>query len=439
MKNKFTILTYIKKNILNTRNIILTLVISFISVILFFSISFLNYTIENENYIKTNYMKELNINVVKSSPEFSSNDDYMEYTYSDKHNIDFKDSYDELSNYEHVVSNLPVKYNDEILLRYKKQDDEENEKAIVIKALFKNDSIKLLSGKYPEKNEIVCPAKLYPYSLVKTVFDMDKIDTTKVIDTSKEIGKMYNLVEYRFKTGIIANEKESRYNNDIDLKVVGTYDNKYSFDGMSTCYTSFETYDNFRDCEGYITYEKNGSKERYCEYYNGRVLTVDSKENVSSVISKLEENGFDTFVQGKMEMLPTAYIYPIIIGLVTICLSITVLLLFINKKNINKRNNFAILQAQGFKIKTIVSMEILDNITIYTIGFILSFILYYILFSCFTKTILSGYSFYGLGLQIPYLVILIIYVLINIVICMFTIYKLKKILKKDILLNLGNN
>lgn len=439
MKNKFTLFTYIRKNLINTRNIILIMVTTLLTVILFFALTFYNFTKKTEKYIKTNYMKELNIQVVRKTPNFDSFYEHLNYISSPDHNITYKKEYDNLSNYEHVVSNLPVKYNDEVLLRYKEQDDPDNEKAVMIKGIFKNDSIKLLKGNYPKKGEIVCPPKFYPYSLTKSVFNMNVLKSDKIIDTSKEIGKSYDLVEYRWKTGKNIDVKESKYDNDISLKVVGTYDNKYSFDSMDTCYTSFDTFDLFRDCEFYTTAKYEENYFHYCEPYHGRVLTVDSKDNVSDVISKLEANGFQTYVKGKTEINITSYLYPILMSVVTSILSIVIVLLYINKKCINKQNSYAILQAHGFNNKQIINIELLDNIIIYTIGFVLSLLAYYLLQIYFIKTIFSGYLFFGQSFDIPYLMILNVYILINSIIYIFTKYKISKILKKDIMLNLGTN
>lgn len=439
MKNRFTIFTYIKRNLINSRNIILILISIFLMVILFFALTFLDFTLKSEKYIKTNYMKDLNIEVIRKTPSFDNINDYINYISSKEHNNIYKKEYDNLSNYDHVTSNLPIKINDEILLRFKGYENLDNPKEINIKVIYNDDNIKLLNGNYPKKGEVVCPPKLYPYALTKSILNMNIIEPNKIIDTNKELGNIFDLVEYRWNTGTNIDLKSSRYNNDIELKLVGIYDNKYSFDSMDTCYTTFETYDLFRNCESYTTIGNGQNKETICMPYNGRVLTVDSKENVSSVVNKLQENGYDTSIKGKIEITPTSYIYPIMIALVTMILAVTIILLNINKKCINKTHNFAILQASGFRKKQIINIELLDNTIIYTISYMLSIILYYLLLIFLSNNLFSGYFFFGQNFEIPYISIIIIYILISLIIYILVVIKLNKILKKDIMINLESS
>lgn len=439
MKNRFTIFSYIKRNLINTRNIILTLISTLLMVILFFALTFLDFTIKSERYIKTNYMKDLNIEVIRKTPYFNNINEYINYISSTEHNNIYKEEYDNLSNYKHVISNLPIKINDEVLLRFKGYENQDNPKEINIKVIYNKDNIKLINGNYPKKGEIVCPTKLYPYVLTKSILNMNIIEPNKIIDTNKELGNTYDLVEFRWNTGTNIDVKNSRYNNDIKLKLVGTYDNKYSFDSMDTCYTAFETYDLFRDCESYTTIGNGLNKETICMPYNGRVLTADSKENVSSIINNLQENGYDTSIKGQIEINSTSYMYPIIISLVTMIMTVTIILLNINKKCINKTINFAILQATGFRKKQIINIELLDNTIIYLISYVLSLILYYLLLIYLSNNLFSGYFFFGQNFEIPYVSIIIIYILISLIIYIFSIIKLNEILKKDIMINLEGN
>ena len=90
MKNRFTIFSYIKRNLINTRNIILTLISTLLMVILFFALTFLDFTIKSERYIKTNYMKDLNIEVIRKIPSFNNINDYINYISSTEQNNIYK-------------------------------------------------------------------------------------------------------------------------------------------------------------------------------------------------------------------------------------------------------------------------------------------------------------------------------------------------------------
>lgn len=446
MNKKFSLFTYIFKELKVVRNIILISVSTIIFIGLFLALTLINnnnekidfYTsryvpnVRFEVFYKDRYKNEIE-NIQKKIDETSSNDiNYNKYrfklfslVYPSKETNEEKMLYEKVKEIEHVVEVVPRKYNRE--LRAEINDDlpesDLYHKTIFIKPLQYSSDIKLINGNYPNKNEIVCPSKMY--------FTKNLEYYSEVLDKNREhitsIGEDFEVFKDKFNLKI---------DNTISLKVVGIYNNNYTFDKLNTCYTSFETFEEFNTSEGYEELELDGVDYIFPIELLGISVRVDDIKNVEQVKNKIKELGLEIFEYDNVSFVASSINTPYYIAITSIVLFIIILVLFIRKKCIYKKFNYALMEVQGFTNRKIIMIELVENIISISISYLLGIILFIILFNYAPYSFMFYYEVYGNPLTIPCGLILLSFPSVILLVIIVTCIVCKKHLKENIITNL---
>lgn len=446
MIKRFGLIDFIFREIKVKRNIILIIVSSIIIIGLFLALTLINNNNEKIDFYTTRYIPNVRFEVVyndryktkiealeKKLNEIDSDDsNYNNYMFelfslrypSEESDIERK-LYNKVKEIDHVVEVIPRKYNRELRAEMNDGLSEGDlyHKTIFLKPLQYKSDIKMMYGDYPEKGEIICPPKMY--------FTRDLEYYSEVLDMKREhltsIGEEFDIFKDKFNLNT---------DNTIKLKVVGIYNNNYTFDKLNTCYTSFETYEGFNTSEGYEELEIGGTRYIFPIELLGISVRVDDLKNVGEVQNKIKELGLDIFEYDKVTFVYSNINTPYYIAITSVLLLITILVLFIRKKCIYKKFNYALMEVQGYTDRKILLIESIENILSISLSYMLSIMIFITIFNLTPYSFMYYYEVYGNPLTIPYNLILLSFPLIIMLVVFVTLIVCKKYLKANIITNL---
>ena len=390
----------IKNRLFEKRNIILIVVLTIIFLILFSCLTIIEMSVENKN-------ETLNSEVARTY-----------YIYSDENR---KDLINSISNIEHVEFILSNKYHSLSIFEIP-EFDKGNEKGIIyIKPLHKDYDVKIKKGtSLKKKYDIVCSDTFYPHE-----FD-ERIYKDLFLSRDEFLNKSIN---------VISNNEDLK-KKEITLNIVGTYKNRYE-DEANTCYTSLETYDEISGKYPGFTesYDENGnliSKEHM--EYEGYIMRIDSNKNKEEVLNKLKDMNveFDKMYFIESTFLNMLYFIPLFISIIVIILTLNILYNFISKKINNRIHNIGVLRAIGYDEKSIMSLNINENIFVILISAFISLCIYFIVLNNLKYTLLAEITYNNYILNIPYILIFLSLILFIFIIIKIVKLKVKKIFNLSI-------
>jgi len=390
----------IKNRLFEKRNIILIVVLTIIFLILFSCLTIIEMSVENKN-------ETLNSEVARTY-----------YIYSDENR---KDLINSISNIEHVEFILSNKYHSLSIFEIP-EFDKGNEKGIIyIKPLHKDYDVKIKKGtSLKKKYDIVCSDTFYPHE-----FD-ERIYKDLFLSRDEFLNKSIN---------VISNNEDLK-KKEITLNIVGTYKNRYE-DEANTCYTSLETYDEISGKYPGFTesYDENGnliSKEHM--EYEGYIMRIDSNKNKEEVLNKLKDMNveFDKMYFIESTFLNMLYFIPLFISIIVIILTLNILYNFISKKINNRIHNIGVLRAIGYDEKSIMSLNINENIFAILISAFISLCIYFIVLNNLKYTLLAEITYNNYILNIPYILIFLSLILFIFIIIKIVKLKVKKIFNLSI-------
>jgi len=263
-----------------------------------------------------------------------------------------------LSQYDHV---LEVTKSSGYIISATVNDyiDNINNGQIYLKGVTK-DSVNVVKGSdlSGKKNEIICPIKFNPNSLI---YSSDFSDDHS-IDLSNSIG---STISMNFAGSNISE----------DMLIVGLYDSDYDYSAGEACYATFDTvkYLNEKYQPDSFDEEKLAEDGMYLPIY----MIIDNADNSSKLISDLEKDGFyatsiitiNTEVGNSILKIVTILAW-------TISIISFVVLILTNFNRINTRKKeFAIMSATGYTKKDIDSFLYMESIVMSSISIILSIII----------------------------------------------------------------
>lgn len=392
-------LNYIKRRLFGWRNILFFMIILFLFLIIFACITMINFSY---NFQENNKKYLLNMRTL--------------IVYGENEEI--------IDQIEHVTTNVSTRFYYGFSTKAEEFDDNNYAGEIDILPLLNNEDVKIVSGRTLENNnEAICPDTFYPYSLYNEHKIME-INPTLYLQRKDILGKSFTII--------------SRNENISDklVKIVGTYDSSKTLDTANTCYISYDDYDELASLyEGKTvgTYADGTIVEEMFEY-TGRMVRVDKYINVDVVKKELEEKGFsvfDAYVPDQQILDYMIYI-PIFVSLIIIILCINLIHSFVTKKINYRLKNYGILKACGYQDKTIIKMDLCENLIIIMGAFIFSIIIYSILLGVVVKKYLIEFTYNNYFVEVPYLGIIIITLLLIFILYFFYKKYIKKCLKKNI-------
>ena len=362
----------IKNHIFDKRNYIFITILFFIFIAIFITLTFYNCATYISYYEKERLASK-NINI-----------DINNYS---------KEKEELIKNIDHVVSidifmtnaSYNVKEFNSITPGY-----------ITISPLIDQNDIEIIKGKNIQKEyDMVCPNLFYPHYAYETIYKSDYLKGKEIVDKSVVI-------------------------NNQTFTIVGTYDAKKIRNHLSECFVS-----------------KNTFKKLNPEKVDTSQLTirVDKQENRREVIQALTNIDITNI---DINIINTNYslIYiSIFITIIILFISFAIIYNFIKKKLRYRLNNYGILKVSGYQNKEIFKLDILENLIVSTICFIVSAIFFYIVYNLIINSISSlDYYIYTseINLEINYFYILLSYLFMIIMIFIATKYLNYKYLNQSI-------
>ncbi len=372
---------YLKRKILQKRNIVMMIILMFLLLISFFGLT-ITWTIFNykNNLINKNYeYRTLTIN----QKEDNINDDILK-----------------VSSIENVTFVGSTKYLNGSIVKVKDFDVDDLKGSIQIFPLISGRNIKSSYDENTlEEGKIICPKKFYPHSLALSS-DADNFDMgivySNVLNGEDYIGKK---VEIKSESG------EQNY----QFEIVGTYNQNESLNSINTCLVNIKDYDKLASPYSGIGYGVDNEGNEIEDYYEyeGLMVLVDKLDNLSKVKSKLIELGYNVenyFVLDNQSIFIYIYI-PLLICLIVLIVCINIIYNFIVKKTKEKLKVYGIQSAVGFENKLILNLDIWENIIVYGISFIFSFVIYYIVLQILIRTLLYEFVYNSVSIVVPVMLI----------------------------------
>lgn len=310
------------------------------------------------------------------------------------------DDISKVSSIENVAFVGSTKYLNGSIVKVKDFDVDDLRGSIQIFPLIPGRNIKSSYDENTlEEGKIICPKKFYPHSLALSS-DADNFDMgivySKVLNGSDYIGK---------KVDIKSESGEQNY----QFEIVGTYNQNESLNSINTCLVNIKDYDKLASPYSGIGYGVDNEGNEIEDYYEyeGLMVLVDKLDNLSKVKSKLIELGYNVenyFVLDNQSIFIYIYI-PLLICLIVLIVCINIIYNFIVKKTKEKLKVYGIQSAVGFDNKLILNLDIWENIIVYGISFIFSFVIYYIVLHILTRTLLYEFVYNSISIDVPVMLI----------------------------------
>lgn len=283
-------------------------------------------------------------------------------------------------------------------------------------------------------DEMICP-----YRLAKTGtsgFD------TEYIDMKKYLGKTINLKNDVYSYEIWGERPKIIATNNYSFKIVGLYDYSAFGDQPYYCYMKSNVVDQLVNSNSPVfsssyypdDYLTDIGKDTGIFPYI--VVFVDNNKNVSSVIQKFTEMGFecDTVLNIDFSFLHT---FSVIFSIFVVIFILIIFIIFyiLLMKNVKKRfNELRLLFAIGYNHNLITNILFLNYAICFGLGFFLAIIFNFLFNFLINKFISQNISLIGFNINIYWLGILLLFLLF---ILIFVIYYF--ILKKRIVKLLGSD
>ena len=251
-------------------------------------------------------------------------------------------------------------------------------------------------SKLLEQDEIVIPENYYPYPYDETNIDLKNY---KIVDGKSLIGKTitikYSVFDYK--------KNKTIETKNLDLKVVGTYNQNYGGYSMGDCFVSISTL-MFLDKNSKINLSENQITDKY-------YLQVDKNSNINNVRKELKRQGFVS--EGAPVEVNNDNYNIFVYGILSISFASLLFCIFIKslfiKKNINdNRKNLILNKIIGFENNDLISIELINY---YIVDFISVFIV--VILSIFLlnyyNTHMQSFIILGLIPKIPYISIILMF------------------------------
>lgn len=402
-----TRIKYIKKHVLEKRNIIFTIILIFIIIIILCCLS----TIKTFLFLKNFYIKNnLSLRtILVKNPDFTEED------------------FEKINSIDNIELNVEMIFNSQTTSLIKEFNDGDLEGKITILPLLSKNDIKIIDGNnLNNSGEIICPKKFYPYSTLYNEAYGEKIISSKIMDGKKILGKTFKI------------HSENELNDDLLVKVVGTYDGISLNQQLDTCYISMSDFKKvaFPYERIDLWYDENNEKHVEQFEYEGRLIRIDKKENVNKVLTKLQKMGFNAYISGVVDTnyYTIMILIPTIVIFISLLLAIVIVSSIIKKKILYQQKNLGILKVSGYTNSEIIKNNLCETFLIYTFSFAIAFIIYYSLLNILKYyRFLGEFTLYNIDLNLNYIYVSLIYFIFLFLILLINLKVLKKSLKIDII------
>lgn len=257
--------------------------------------------------------------------------------------------------------------------------------------------------------EIICPYEFYPDGNYNNIFEIDENKFLKESDTlNREIVINY----FSYSTEIIDGKPvEQKKEFTKTMKIVGLYDETIFRNGINVCYATPE--DIIEIQNSYNQFLEN-------EEYASLNVIVDEEKNLQNVRKSIQDLGGyivekETIAHIDKVFVGTLFSLTIVFAIIIIISILFILKNYINKKIKSESNYLGILRSCGYTKNQVITQEIIENSSILLFSFIISTILFILIFTILENKILKYFKYIGFTISNNILLIFIIFILILII------------------------
>lgn len=390
------LLFYIRTHLFNKKNVLFTLIFSFIIFLSFLCLTLCNFVLTYKSDMINKNLSTRTLLV------YSENSDYSK-----------------INDINHVIFNDSSKYLKGHYSKIIELSDNNKESFIQFLPSLENN--------YNLKNgETICPKEFYPYYLNQETDEniiTASIDQKYMLDGDQLINKELTIIS--------DNDK----NADLKVKLVATYDASKYINALNTCYITKEDYDKVISPYKMIGTGTDVNGNELIDYYDydENMVIVDNYNNVNEVIETLKNMDFEVTKTFEFNsVLIKCYFYiPIFICIIILIICLNLIYNFLNKKAKYRLKNYGILKASGYDNKTIKKIELWENIILLLVSFTIAFSIYIILFNFILNHYLLEEIYNNISINIPFRFLGIEIILLIFIIIILTIYVMNKVLKNN--------
>ncbi len=391
---------YLRKHILTSKNVILFIIFFLISIVMMLTISIGStfFTLKETLYNNNSRFRTLIVN-------------------------GDSDKYNQLEKIKHIIEVEDTIYQNPLIAEVKEfSTDLQGE--ISLNPILDKKSLIVTNGKMAkEENEAICSDVFFPYEIEeingKTIFNKNRLMYAEDI-----IDKSFDVI--------------SEDNKTFTFKIVGTYNSEKNNNYLNSCYIS-------KDVFKKIAPKYNGGSTKYNEEtgemvfvpteYTGKLAIVDSYKNVKNVQEEISKIGLysqpsSELNEGYVNLLTYVPIFASIIIILVFCI---VLESYLSKKIKYNCRSYAILKSIGYNQKTIRTIDFIENAFLLIISWIVSIILYIIVFNYIKDIYFAEYIYDGTILKFSVIPVILTIILMLI----FLIVVNKKVLNRKLEENLS--
>ena len=223
-----------------------------------------------------------------------------------------------------------------------------------------------------ENNILICPINFIADSNASERSDLYKED---YVDIKKYLNKY---IDIRYYTYDYSHEIPQKIKENVSkYQLIGLYDSSDSYSNNNVCYAS--TSDILK-----INRISNGNMEEYVQgVYWYPIAIIDNSRNVQSVVDKINDLGYTSVqkLEINTELIDNIKTASLIISILISFLSFFCIRIFVSKLLKDIKSDIGILKAIGYTNNYIFMIVLLEIIILSSIGILISFLLYTILYS----------------------------------------------------------
>ena len=355
---------YIKKHILNKRNIILFIIFTLVGLAMMCTSS-IGVTILD--FTNTLYRSNVDFRTLEISEE--------------------SDKFDQVAKIKHVESVEDVIYKNPNYVDVKEFDTDLKGK-IELTALLKGRNLTVTHGRMVEnENEAICSDVFYPYE-PEEINDKTIFNKSRILHPSDIINKTFT----------VASDDDE--NKTFKFKIVGTYSFKNNNTSLDSCYIMKEPFKKLvpKYQAGTGIFDPETGEYTFIPNEDvGKIVIVDKYKNVDEVKKEIAKLGlhsqiYSGFYQGYIDLLTYG---PLFASIILVLIFVIILESFLSKKIKYNSKSYAILKSIGYNKKTIKNINLVENILILLSSLIVSITLYIIVFNYVANVVYAEYIYDG--------------------------------------------
>lgn len=367
---------YIKKRIVNKRNLILFIIFTFVGLAMMCTTS-IGVTILD--FTNTLYKNNVDFRTLEISEE--------------------SDKFDQVAKIKHVESVEDVVFKNPNYSNVK-EFDTDLKGQIELKALLKGRNLTVTHGRMiKNENEAICSDVFYPY-------EPEEINGKMIFNKSR----ILHPSDIINKTFTVASDDDE--NKIFEFKIVGTYSFKNNNSSLDSCYIMKEPFrklaSKYNGGSGMFDPE-TGESTFIPDEYVGKIVIVDKYKNVDEVQKEIAKLGlrsqlYSGFYQGYIDLLTYG---PLFASIILVLIFVIILESFLSKKIKYNSKSYAILKSIGYNKRTIKNINLLENIIILLLSLIVSVILYIVVFNYVVNVLYAEYIYDGAMLSFSIIPIIV--------------------------------